>query len=112
MSFIPAAGNYHECSAAELENLQVENDGALCTFLAPALFENAVALRLVRGTRLPFPADGPSCKYAALFDLRPAFDALRDAFVKESPEFRLLLGDVLGSYRPNRSKRVLLLSVF
>ena len=50
----------------------------------------------MRGTRLPFPADGPTCKYAALFDIRPVFDALRDAFVKESTEFRLLLGDVMG----------------
>ena len=108
LGFIPAAGNYRECSAAELENLQVENDGALCSFLAPAFFENAVGLRLVRGTRLPFPADGPSCKYAALFDLRPAFDALRDAFVKESPEFRLLLGDVLGPVEDDETQGVVL----
>ena len=35
----------------------------------------------VKGTLQPFPVDGPSCKYAAIFDTRPAFDALRLAFL-------------------------------
>jgi hypothetical protein len=96
LGFIPAAGEYQGCSSAELEQLQAENDGACCSFLAPAFFEDAAGRPMVRGTRLPFPADGPTCKYAALFDIRPVFDALRDAFVKESTEFRLLLGDVMG----------------
>ena len=36
----------------------------------------------VRGTkRVPYPVDGPDCKYSALFDPRPVFDALREAFM-------------------------------
>ena len=36
----------------------------------------------VRGfKRMPFPHDGPSCKYSALFDPRPIFDSLREAFL-------------------------------
>jgi hypothetical protein len=36
----------------------------------------------VRGAkRAPFPRDGPDCKYSALFDPRPAFDGLREAFM-------------------------------
>ena len=35
----------------------------------------------VRGTRIPFPADGPTSRYAALFDKRPCFDALRESFM-------------------------------
>ena len=36
----------------------------------------------VRGLkRVRFPPDGPSCKYSALFDPRPIFDALREAFL-------------------------------
>ena len=36
----------------------------------------------IRGLmRVPFPADGPNCKYAALFDLRKIFDPLRQAFL-------------------------------
>ena len=35
----------------------------------------------VKGTRTPFPQGGPSCKYTALFDQRPCFDALRTSFI-------------------------------
>ena len=35
----------------------------------------------VRGTHDPFPVIGPSCKYTALFDDRPEFDALRLSFL-------------------------------
>jgi len=39
---------------------------------------------------MPFPADGPGTKYDALFDPRPAFDALRDAFmIYADPEARV-----------------------
>ena len=31
----------------------------------------------INGTRIRFPADGPRCRYEALFDARAAFDALR-----------------------------------
>ena len=35
----------------------------------------------VRGTRDPFPLIGPTCRYEALFDVRPEFDALRLSFL-------------------------------
>ena len=35
----------------------------------------------VRGTRQRFPPDGPASKYAALFDRRPIFDGIREAFL-------------------------------
>ena len=39
-------------------------------------------LGFVKGTqRIPFPVDGPDCKYCALFDARPMFDPLRQTFL-------------------------------
>ena len=36
----------------------------------------------IRGTyRIPFPEDGPQCKYSALFDKRSEFDAIRESFI-------------------------------
>ena len=35
----------------------------------------------IRGTRILFPPDGPQCKYSALFDPRPEFDAIRESFI-------------------------------
>ena len=42
------------------------------------------AVTYVRGTREPFPMLGPACKYMALFDDRPMFDALRLAFLVQA----------------------------
>ena len=40
---------------------------------------------VVKGTLdTPFPPDGPPHKYAALFDQRPCFDAIRRAFLIRS----------------------------
>ena len=35
----------------------------------------------IKGTQVPFPDDGPSSKYTALFDPRPVFDLVREAFM-------------------------------
>ena len=40
----------------------------------------------IKGTRMVFPFDGPSCKYGALFDERPEFDALREGFMTYAPQ--------------------------
>ena len=40
----------------------------------------------IKGTRQVFPFDGPSCRYEALFDARPEFDALREAFMVFAPD--------------------------
>jgi len=40
----------------------------------------------IKGTRIVFPFDGPSCKYEALFDGRPEFDALREGFMTYAPQ--------------------------
>ena len=38
--------------------------------------------RYIRGTdKIPFPNDGPTCKYTALFDSSPEFDPLRLSFL-------------------------------
>ena len=47
--------------------------------------------RLVRGTQEIFPDNGPVCKYAALFDLRPEFDAIRKAFFAAESELTVFL---------------------
>ena len=38
-------------------------------------------VKTVKGTQLPFPANGPSCKYTALFDPHHAYDAIRVDFL-------------------------------
>jgi hypothetical protein len=56
----------------------------------------------VRGTRCEFPADGPKCKYTALFDDRPMFDSLREVFLVwadascRAHAFSTAVGQVLG----------------
>ena len=50
-------------------------------FLKEAFYEDG-AYRYVRGTqKIPFPNDGPACRYTALFDNRPEFDPLRLPFL-------------------------------
>ena len=48
-----------------------------CDFLESACGTDG----FVKGTRELFPMIGPSCKYTALFDGRPCFDKLREAFL-------------------------------
>ncbi len=54
-----------------------------------------------------FPhSDGPNCKYAALFDLRPMFDGLRFAFLLSADplsrmsRFKETIFDIIGSETP------------
>ena len=50
-------------------------------FVSPGLERAQTEDGYVKGTRIKFPADGPDCKYCALFDARPEFDALREIFL-------------------------------
>ena len=44
----------------------------------------------IKGTREPFPnVNKPSCKYTALFDNRPGFDALRLSFLVDADPNKL-----------------------
>ena len=64
--------------------------------------------------RIPFPVDGPDCKYNVLFDTRPAFDTLREAFmVHADPDaqanlfLRLLREQGLGATSVDFAEKVL-----
>ena len=49
------------------------------SFLRPA-FDILAGERCVQHTTIPFPPDGPSSMYMALFDHRPCFDNIRRNF--------------------------------
>ena len=51
-------------------------NGGVYEFLLTARSEEG----WIKGTQVPFPEDGPSSKYSALFDLSPGFDPIRQAF--------------------------------
>ena len=78
MGFIPADVDVFELPQSERARLveQPSNN----EFLKDA-FSNVNGEVFVRGTRHPFPMIGPSCRYTALFDDRPEFDALRLSFL-------------------------------
>ena len=59
---------------------EVSVGGIRSSFLESAQTEDG----FVKGTRTPFPSNGPSCRYLALFDQRPCFDALRMSFVVDA----------------------------
>jgi len=94
-------------------NNEVRHDSAgrievLCTDPAAGLEEGARSARdeagNVRGSSGKiFPQNGPGCKYSALFDPNPSFDALREAFMifgdpnsKADTFVRLLMQQVAG----------------
>ena len=79
MSYIPPnARVVHAPSGLRLEQSNVLAESAV---EFEGLKSACTAEGYVRGMRIPFPIDGPSCKYAALFDPRHEFDALREAFM-------------------------------
>ena len=73
---LPPDVNPQGMGADGLARICTENPEA-CEFLMPARGEDG----FIVGTRSIFPPGGPSCKYLALFDARPEFDALRLAFL-------------------------------
>jgi hypothetical protein len=74
--YIPAGMDVLLLSPQDLEGLFAVNH-ACYDFLDTAYNDDGY----VRGTRCEFPADGPTCKYTALFDDRPMFDSLHEAFL-------------------------------
>jgi hypothetical protein len=74
--YIPAGMNVVLLSHQDLQEFYAVNHGCY-DFLNTAHNEDGY----VRGTSCEFPADGPTCKYTSLFDERPMFDSLREAFL-------------------------------
>ena len=80
--YIPANVDVLALGSQELASCRVANAGC-SDFLKSARSDDG----FVRGAREPFPDDGPACKYMALFDARPVFDALRLQFlVRADPQ--------------------------
>ena len=63
-------------SSEELDRMRNQH-GGVYEFLLTARSEEG----WIKGTQLPFPEDGPSSKYSALFDTRPGFDPIRQVFL-------------------------------
>ena len=78
MGYIPAGVDVFNLTEADRVGLAQSRDDI--EFLKDA-FWVVNGNVYVRGTRDAFPVIGPSCKYTALFDPRPVFDALRRAFL-------------------------------
>ena len=78
MGYIPAGVDVFNLTEADRVGLAQSRDDI--EFLKDA-FWVVNGNVYVRGTRDAFPVFGPSCKYTALFDDRPEFDALRLLFL-------------------------------
>ena len=76
LRYIPEHVNPSDVSADEMELLRVHSPHA-SEFLGSAKSTDG----FVCGTRSVFPASGPQCKYAALFDPSRHFDAIRYMFL-------------------------------
>jgi hypothetical protein len=74
--YIPAGMHVLLVSPEDLELFSAVNHGCY-DFLNTAYNDDGY----VRCTRCEFAPDGPTCKYTALFDDRPMFDSLREAFL-------------------------------
>ena len=77
MGYIPA--DVDVFALPESERARLVEQPSNNEFLKDA-FSNVNGEVFVRVTRHPFPMIGPSCRYTALFDDRPEFDALRLSF--------------------------------
>ena len=103
LGLVPNTNEIRGLTRDELDQVILAEEGFNTNFLEEAFSVHDGGLRLVRGSRDVFPPDGPSCKYTALFDARPCFDALREAFlIATSPlsstdRFELLVRDQLGT---------------
>ena len=76
LGHIPDGVDVLSLSSEELDRMRNQDAGAH-EFLLTARSEEG----WIKGTQVPFPDDGPSSKYTALFDPRPVFDPLRRAFL-------------------------------
>ena len=100
LGLVPDARNIRAFSRAELDEVITHSDSqAGCEWLEAAYTIDSQGTFLVRATQDIFPvADGPNCKYAALFDKRSLFDGLRYAFLvssdprNQTTRFQTLMG--------------------
>ena len=87
MGYIPA--DVDVFALTEIERKHLSEQPSNNEFLKDA-FWCVNGNHFVRGTQAPFPVIGPSCKYIALFDDRPEFDALRLSFLISADPEQLL----------------------
>ena len=77
-------------SQRELKSLITALGPDKCEYSSSADQENDNGVRHMKGTRTVFPERGPLTKYAALFDARSCFDAIRLSFLRSAtPEKEL-----------------------
>ena len=85
MGYIPDNVNVFSLTEAERVALLVCPDNS--AFLQEAFWTEG-GCEYVKGTRNYFPVVGPTCKYTALFDGRPEFDALRLSFLIDADQYK------------------------
>ena len=76
LGYIPDGVDVLSLSSEELDRMRNQDAGSHAFFPTTRSEEG-----WIKGTQLPFPEDGPSSKYSALFDTRPGFDPIRQAFL-------------------------------
>jgi hypothetical protein len=81
LDFIPTLNEILRKTRADLDQSSAPYLDFNCDFLHEPWHEDSHGSKLVRGTRIPYPANGPASKYEALFDSRPCFDPLRYSFL-------------------------------
>ena len=105
LGYIPAGVNVLSLSEDHREALAEEY-----TFLEECFYYRG-GRKHVRGTQEIFPDDGPTCKYSALFDQRPEFDAIRAAFFAAERDvlvFLQKLESVIENWMDNWSEEAVL----
>ena len=71
LNYIPDGVDVLSLSSEELDRMRNQH-GGVYEFLLTARSEEG----WIKGTQVPFPDDGPSSKYTALFDPIPVVDSL------------------------------------
>ena len=80
LGLVPSLQNFLEMPWEVMEGIVQQNEESNCSLLEPAFFVESHGVKLVRGTRVPFPVGGPQSKYEALFNPLPCFDAIRESY--------------------------------
>ena len=89
--YIPLNTDVRRLSQGELKSLITAFGPDKCEYLSSAYQENDNGVRHMKGTRTVFPERGPLTKYAALFDVRSCFDAIRLSFLMSATPKKELL---------------------
>ena len=104
LGLVPSDNSFRSLSRESLDRIIAEHQQCSCSLLEPAFFLAAAGCRRVCGTQHLFPDNAPECKYAALFDHRPSFDALRSSVYLGHELFVDVLDGLLAQ-NPNKSWR-------